>query len=57
MIRAIGSFVVAIFMMAIPILATLSWVCDWYDFFKTIFIIFTLAEIFGLTSAIYTNAE
>ena len=52
MIRAIGSIVVAI-----PILATLSWVCDWGDFVKYIFIIGTLAEVIGLTSAIYDNAE
>lgn len=57
MIRAIGSIVVAILIMAIPILATLSWVCDWGDFVKYIFIIGTLAEVIGLTSAIYDNAE
>ena len=57
MIRAIGSFIVAIFIMAIPILATLSWVCVWHDFFIFIFTIGTLAEVIGLTCAIYTNAE
>lgn len=57
MIRAIGSFVVAILIMAIPILATLSWVCDWHDFFIFVLTIGTLGEIIGLTCAIYANAE
>ena len=57
MIRVIGSIVVAIFIMAIPILATLSWVCDWHDFIKYIFVIGTLSEFIGLTCAIYKNAE
>lgn len=57
MIRVIGSIVAAIFIMAIPILATLSWVCDWGAFVKYIFTIGTLAEGIGLTNAIYANAE
>lgn len=57
MIRVVGSIVVAILMIAIPILATLSWVCDWHDFTKFIFAVGTLAEAIGLVSAIYTNAE
>ena len=57
MIRVIGSIVVAIFMMAIPILTTLSWVCDWHDFFIFVLTVGTLAEIIGLTCAIYANAE
>lgn len=57
MIRAIGSFVVALFVMAIPILATLSWECNWNGFAKYFFTIGTLAEVIGLACAIYTNAE
>lgn len=57
MIRLIGSIVVAILMMAIPILATLSWVCDWHDFTKFIFVVGTGAEFIALVSTIFSSAE
>ena len=57
MIRAIGSVVVAIFIIAIPILATLSLVRDWNNSVKFILIVGTVAEVIGLACAIYKNAE
>lgn len=57
MVRGIGSIVVALFIIAIPILATLSWVYDWHDFTKYILAAGTLAEVIGLVCAIYTNAD
>lgn len=57
MIRLIGSIVVAILMMMVPILATLSFVRDWDDFAKFIFLVGTVAEFIGLVGAIFGNAE
>lgn len=57
MIRAIGSIVVAIFIMVIPILLTLSFVRDWHDFAKFIFIVGTLAELIVLACTLNNNAE
>lgn len=57
MTRGIGSFVMAIFLIAIPILVTLSFELNWYLFAKYIFTVGTLVEVIVLTIVIYKNAE
>lgn len=48
----IGSFVVAIIFIAIPILVSLSFVYDWYGCIKLFLIIATSLELFGLVDLI-----
>ena len=55
MIRGIGSIVVAILLMAIPILTALSFVYSWGATANYFLIIGALIEIVGLTFAIYNS--
>lgn len=51
-LEMIGSFVVAIIFIAIPILVSLSFVYDWYGCIKLFLIIATSLELFGLVDLI-----
>lgn len=57
MIKLIGSIVVALFVMAMPILATLSIAYNWPGFAIYFFTLFTLIEVVVLVGIIYANAE
>ena len=49
----IGTFIVSLFLMAIPILCTLSFVYDWYTGFKFILFIVCLFELLGLMNLLF----
>lgn len=51
-LEIIGSIVVAIILIAIPILVPLSFVYDWYGGIKMILVVTTILELFGLVDLI-----
>lgn len=55
--RAIGSFMIALFIVSIPILCALSYVFELSIFLKFLFTIFTTILLAILTRIIYTESE
>lgn len=53
----IGAFIVSLFLMAIPILCTLSFVYDWYAGFKFILFIACLFELLGLMNLLFEISD
>lgn len=51
-LEIIGSVVVAIILIAIPICVSLSFVYDWYGGIKMFLIVATMLELFGLVNLI-----
>ena len=51
-LEIIGSVVVAIILIAIPICVALSFVYDWYGVIKTFLVIATILELLGLLDLI-----
>lgn len=51
-LEIIGSIVVAIILIAIPIFVTLSFAYDWYGGIKTFLVIATMIELFSLVDLI-----
>lgn len=46
----IGAFIVALLLIGIPILLTLSFAYNWFSTFKLILIVACIIELFGLAS-------
>ena len=53
----IGNFIVSLFLIAIPILCTLSLVYNWYVGFKFILIVACFIEYFGLINLLSQIAD
>lgn len=56
-LKFIGALIVAMFFVAIPVLATLSVVLNWYDGLKFIFCSVTAVEVLSLIGAIMTLSD
>lgn len=56
-IRWIGALVVAIVLIGIPVVTTMSFICGWHPFIQWIGIIITVLETFGLWNAIVERSE
>lgn len=56
-IKWIGSLVLALIMIGIPILTVVSFACGWHPFIQWIGIIITVLETFGLWDAIVERSE
>ena len=54
-LELIGSFVVAIILIAIPICVSLSFVYDWYVGIKIFLVIASVLELFGLVVLIMNH--
>ncbi len=55
--RAIGMFVIVCVLMAVPVLATLSIVCDWCGFLKVVCTSATVGEALVFTIVWYINED
>ena len=55
--EVIGAFIVSLFLMAIPILFTLSFVYNWFSIFKFILLVACCIELFGFVSLLYTLSQ
>ena len=53
MLKRIGAYVVALFLIALPILVTCSFVFNWYGGIKTLLAVLSLLEFLLLGSIIY----
>lgn len=56
-LKAIGSFVLALFIVAMPFMCALSYALNWYAETKFIFTILTIGFVFAGTSLIYEVSE
>lgn len=56
-LKMIGSLVVAIIFIAIPILVSLSFVYDWYGGIKTFLVVATILEVLYLVDLIMERAS
>lgn len=52
----IGSIVVSLLLMGIPIIMTISFIYDWPAFFKFVLVMFSLGELLVLSMLIGQNA-
>ena len=52
----IGTIVVSILLMGIPIIMTISFIYDWGTFLKYVLVMFSLGELFALSKLIGENA-
>ena len=57
LVRIIGSFIIAVFTLSIPMLTGLSFCLGWARLIKAICIAFLLAEVIGLSEYIYYFTE
>ena len=55
MLKWIGAYVVALFLIALPILVTCSFVFNWYGGIKTLLVVLSLLEFLLLGSIIYED--
>jgi hypothetical protein len=55
--ETIGILIVSWFLMAIPILCTLSFVYNWFSFFKFILIVACCIELFGFVALLYALSQ
>ena len=53
----IGTFIISLFFISIPILCTLSFVYNWFASFKFILIVACLVELFVLISLLVEIAD
>lgn len=53
----VGTFIISLFFMSIPILCTLSFVYNWFAGIKFILIVACLVEYFGLMSLLVDVAD
>ena len=56
-VKAIGSFVLTLFIVAIPFMCALSYALNWYAESKFIFTLMTIGLVFDGTSLIYVISE
>ncbi len=56
-VRGIGSFVLALFIVAIPSICTVSYALDWNTDTKYALTIMTIVLIFVITLLIYTESD
>ena len=56
-VKAIGSFVLTLFIVAIPFMCALSYALNWYAESKFIFTLMTIGLVFDVTSLIYVISE
>lgn len=56
-VKAIGSFVLASFIVAMPFMCALSYTLNWYAETKFIFTLMTIVIVFAGTSLIYEISE
>lgn len=56
-VKAIGSFVLALFIVAMPFMCALSYALNWYAETKIIFTLMTIGVVLAGTSLIYETSE
>jgi hypothetical protein len=56
-VKAIGSFVLVSFIVAMPFMCALSYALNWYSETKFIFTAMTIGIVFAGTSLIYETSE
>lgn len=56
-VKTIGSFVLALFIVAMPFMCALSYALNWYAEIKIIFTVMTIGVVFAGTSLIYETSE
>ncbi len=56
-VKAIGSFWLALFIVAMPFMCALSWALNWLAESKFIFTLMTIGVVFAGTSLIYETSE
>lgn len=56
-VRVIGSFILALFIVAMPFMCALSYALNWYALIKFIFTALTIGFVFIGTAAIYGESE
>lgn len=56
-LKAIGSFVLALFIVAMPFMCALSYALNWYIVIKFIFTTLTIGFVLAGTSLIYETSE
>lgn len=54
-VMTLGSMVVALIILGIPVLLMCSFVYEWLDFFKFVFIVATMLDFAGVASYIYMD--
>lgn len=52
-VKLIGCFVVAVFIFAIPCLATLAWALNWHWFLKYLFTLFSICVLITKAAVLY----
>ena len=57
LVRIIGSFIIAVFTLSIPMLTGLSFCLGWAPFIRLLCIMFLLIEVIGLSEYIYYFTE
>ena len=55
--EVVGTFIISLFFMSIPILCTLSFVYDWFASFKFILIVACIVEWVGLINLLVSVAD